>query len=123
MIQGFAHVALYTNRFEETIAFYKKAFDAEEKGIFMTDKRGTWLQIGDSILEIFEDASLPEGSFKHIAFFCDNVDQAYEKAISEGAISHVAPKDVCLDLKEKQELRIAFVKGINGEQIELCAHR
>lgn len=121
MIKGVAHVALYTDKFEATIEFYKNAFEAVELGYFRTSVRGTWLKIGESVLEIFESDKLPEGSFKHIALNCDDVDEAYRIAIENGATSHVEPKDICLDLDEKQELRIAFVKGINGEQIELCA--
>lgn len=121
MIKEIAHVGLYTDKFEETIDFYKRALDAEELGVFCTDKRGCWLQIGESILEIFESIPMPsEGSFKHVAFFCDSVEQSYEKAIANGAVSHMEPKNICLELKEKQEMRIAFVKGVNGEQIEFC---
>lgn len=124
MIKSFAHVALYTDKFEETIEFYKNAFNAMELGYFETDRRATWLGIGEDILEIFESNPLPsEGSFKHIAFMCDSVDETYNYALNHGALPYVEPKDICLDLNEKQELRIAFVKGINGEQIELCEKR
>lgn len=123
MIKGLAHVALYTDKFEDTNAFYKNAFGAKELGYFMTDKRGTWLLIGDAILEIFEDEAMPEGSFKHIALSCDSVDESYQIALEHGATAHVEPKDICLALDVPQELRIAFVKGINGEQIELCENR
>ena len=77
MIKGIAHVALYTNQFEATIAFYKNAFLATEEGYFCTDKRGVWLRIGESVLEIFEEEELPEGTFRHIAFWCDDVDESF----------------------------------------------
>ncbi|MCQ2521780.1 MAG: VOC family protein [Lachnospiraceae bacterium] len=123
MIKGFAHVALYTEQFEKTITFYKEAFGAEELGYFTTDRRGAWLGIGDSILEIFESERMPEGSFKHIALSCDNVDETYSKALLHGATKHVEPKNIELSLYEPRSLRIAFVKGINGEQIEFCEER
>lgn len=123
MIKGIAHVALYTDKFEETIVFYKNAFSAIEQGYFTTDRRGAWLKVGDSTLEIFESDKLPEGTFKHIAFLCDSVDETFEKALLGGATVHVEPKDIVLNLNDKKELRIAFVKGINGEQIELCEER
>lgn len=124
MVHGYAHAALYTDQFEETISFYERAFGAVSCGQFMTDVRGVWLKIGDSILEIFESEKLPsEGAFKHIALSCDSVDTLYAHAIKEGATEHVAPKDVCLEMDVPQKLRIAFVKGINGEQIELCEER
>lgn len=123
MVTGIAHTALYTDKFEETIDFYKKAFDAEDLGRFETAHKGVWLKIGDSILEIFEETPLPEGMFKHIAFSCDDVDATYAKALACGATPHVEPKDTVLAMNEPQYLRIAFVKGVSGEQIEFCAPR
>lgn len=117
MINGLAHVALYTNKFEETIDFYKRIFEGQEIERFYTDKRGCNMQLGSFIMEIFEvNQTLEDGVFKHIALSCDNVDEIYYKAISEGAEPYVAPKDVDM----KMIKRIAFVKGINKEQIEFC---
>ena len=121
MIRGIAHVALYTDRFEETVAFYKEAFDARELGAPDTARRGVWLGLGDSVIEIFESAPLPEGAFKHIALWCDNTDEAFERAVRGGAAAYVAPRDSVFG--GKKGLRLAFVKGINGEQIELCSER
>ena len=123
MVNGFAHAALYTDRFEDSIAFYIKAFGAEDLGRFETDKRGCWLKIGRDILEIFESGRMGEGAFKHIAIACDDVGELFEKAISCGASAHVMPKDILLDLAEPVSARIAFVRGINGEQIELFEQR
>lgn len=116
MINGLAHVALYTDKFEETIAFYKEALQASEINRFQTDKNGCNLQMGTFILEVFEvKEPTVDGSFKHIALSCDNVDEAYNYAISKGATPYIAPKDIHMKLNK----RIAFVKGINNEQIEL----
>lgn len=123
MVNGFAHIALYTDRFEETIAFYINAFGAVSLGRFMTDKRGCWLKIGSDILEIFESGHMGDGAFKHIAIACDDADLLFEKAISCGAAPHVMPKDIHLELTEPVSARIAFVRGINGEQIELFEQR
>lgn len=80
--------------------------------------------MGESILELFEKAGLePEGCFKHIALQCESVDESYNKALLAGAAVYVEPRDICLDFKEKHKLRIAFVTGINGEQVELCENR
>lgn len=119
MIKGFAHTALYTTKFKETINFYKEIFDAKEMGYFKTKTDACWLSVGDDILEIFNEESLGDGAFKHIAIECDNVDNLFEKALKCGAAPHVYPKDIVLALNEKVEARIAFIKGINGEQIEL----
>lgn len=119
MIKGFAHVALYTERFEETIEFYQKVFDAENLGFFETNVRACWLSVGGDVLEIFESEKYDDGSFKHIAIACDNVDELFNKALANGAQPHVYPKDISLDLIQKVNARIAFVKGLNDEQIEL----
>lgn len=123
MIKGFAHLAIYTNCFDDTLTFYENALEAENLGCFYTDKRGAWLKMGNFILEVFESEAMPEGSFKHVALFCDNVEDSMEKAVKYGATVHMQPKDIVLDLKEKKALHIAFIKGINGEQIELCQER
>lgn len=119
MIKGFGHVALYTNKFKETIEFYQTVFNGEMLGCFETAVKGCWLKMGKDILEIFESDEYIEGGFKHIAIACDNVDELFNYAINHGASEHVYPKDICLNLNEKVNARIAFVKGINGEQIEL----
>lgn len=119
MITGFAHAALYTTMFEETIEFYEKVFEAGNLGFFETNTRGCWLAIGEDILEIFESEKYGDGSFKHIAIACDDVDALFDKALRNGATPHVYPKDITLNLKQTVNARIAFIKGLNDEQIEL----
>lgn len=119
MVSGFGHVALYTNQFEKTIQFYEDVFDAKNLGCFKTNVRGCWLQIGKDILEIFEGEKRGEGVFKHIAVACDDVDALYNRALAYGALEHVQPKDIELALDQPIKARIAFIKGINDEQIEL----
>lgn len=122
-MKGFAHVALYTAKFEETIEFYQNVFDAENLGCFETNVKGCWLAVGDDVLEIFESEEYGDGCFKHIAIACDNVDELFEKALSKGATPHVQPKDITLHLNQTVNARIAFIKGVNGEQIELFEER
>lgn len=119
MTKGLAHVALYTNLFEETIQFYEDSFEAKNLGTFKTSVRGCWLAIGNDILEIFEGDTYCEGGFKHIAIACDDVEELFNKALGKGAEPHIYPKEVTLTLEKTVNAKIAFVKGINGEQIEL----
>lgn len=120
MIKGFAHIALYARNFDATIEFYQCAFGARQMGIFEADTRGCWLDVGGDILEIFEGNADCDGYFKHFAIACDDVDALYAKALECGAASHVEPKDIVLSLEDGPvHARIAFVKGPNGEQIEL----
>ena len=118
-IKGFAHCALYTSRLEETVRFYTEVFGARNLGYFQASTRGCWLQLGEDILEVFESDDLGCGCFKHIAIACDDVDGLYTHALACGAGPVVAPKDAVLALQEPVKARLAFVSGINGEEIEL----
>lgn len=118
-IKGFAHCALYVPRLEETVQFYEDVFGAENLGYFEASTRGCWLRIGEDILEIFYSEDLGTGSFKHIAIACDDVDALYERALAFGGGEMIAPKNAVLTLKEPVKARLAFVTGINGEEIEL----
>ena len=118
-VKGIAHCALYVPRLEETVQFYVDVFDAENMGYFQASSRGCWLQLGEDILEIFQSENLGTGCFKHIAIACDDVDAFFVRAIECGGSSLVEPKDAVLGLKAPVKVRLAFVTGINGEQIEL----
>ena len=119
MIKGFAHVALYTSKLEETIKFYEEVFDAKNLGIFQASNKGCWLEIGKDKLEVFESEDLGTGCIKHFAISCNNVDELYQKALNHGASRLVEPKAIYLALEIPVKARIAFIAGINGEQIEL----
>ena len=122
-IKGFAHCALYVPRLEETAQFYADVFGAENLGYFEASTRGCWLRIGEDVLEIFQSEELGTGCFKHIAIACDDVDALYERALAFGGGELLAPKDAVLELLEPVKVRLAFVTGINGEEIELfCIH-
>ena len=119
MVKGFAHCALYVPKLEETMKFYETVFGAENLGYFQADTRSCWLRLGEDILEIFQSGDLGTGCFKHIAIACDDVDGLYDRALTRGAGALVEPKDAVLELTEPVKARLAFVTGINGEEIEL----
>lgn len=124
LVKGIGHVALYTDKFDETIKFYEQAFDAENLGRFGTNPVGCWLKIGPDILEIWESEKLPtDGTFKHIAIATDNVDELHKKVLSLGAVEESAPADAILNFDEQVTIRYSFVRGINGEQIELICKK
>ena len=118
-VNGFAHCALYVPRLEETVQFYETVFGAKNLGYFQASTRGCWLRLGEDILEIFQSGDLGTGCFKHIAIACDDVDALYDRALSFGGGALIAPKDAVLELTEPVKARLAFVTGINGEEIEL----
>lgn len=119
MVRGFAHGALYTSKLMKTVQFYIDVFGAESLGFFQAASKGCWLKIGKDILEIFEGRDLGDGCFKHIALDCDDVDALYSRALEYGGEALAAPKEIELPLNPPVKARIAFVRGINAEQIEL----
>ena len=59
-----------------------------------------------------------------MAFAVENVDEAYERALAAGAKPLIAPKDMPLESSPKRiTLRLAFVEGPDGEQIEFCKEK
>jgi len=119
MVKGIAHCALYVSRMEETVQYYINVFGAENLGYFQASSRGCWLKLGEDVLEIFHSDDLGTGCFKHIAIACDDVDSLYNRALEYGGTSLVEPKNAVIGLKDPVNVRLAFVTGINGEQIEL----
>ncbi len=130
LIKGirYAHVAIVAKDFEKSLAFYQAlGFTpyvswGEGKGKIML------LDIGDgSKLELFakgSDEYSPMGKWLHVAFAVENVDEAYERALAAGAKPLIAPKDMPLESSPKRiTLRLAFVEGPDGEQIEFCKEK
>lgn len=121
---GFHHIALKANDFEKSVEFYKALGLKEMVGWGEGDKRIAMFDLGDGgRIELFaggNDADFPaEGKYMHFAMCCDDVDEAYKIALSAGATEYKPPKTVPLDsYPEKIAIRIAFVLGPSGEQLE-----
>jgi glyoxylase I family protein len=121
---GFHHVAIRAYDFEKTLAFYKEALGYERVyGWGTSPKRIALLGIGDgNYTEVLEgrpaDEIIPEGAILHYAVRVADADAAYARAIAGGAVSVSAPRTLDLDGDRVVTIRIAFVKGLDGEVIE-----
>lgn len=120
---GFHHVALRAYDFEATVRFYTEGLGFKERfGWGEGPKQVVLLDTGDgNYLEVFaggDSPERPEGAFFHIAFRSEDVDGAVKAAVEAGAVITVEPKDVVLQGNPPTPVRIAFVKGLNGESIE-----
>ena len=120
---GFHHVALRANDFEATVRFYTEGLGFVPRHSWGEgDKRIVLLDTGDgNYLEVFAGGSgepKPEGSYFHVAFRTDDVEAAVAAAQQAGAVVTVETKDVVLGDNPPTPVRIAFVKGLNGEIIE-----
>ena len=120
---GFHHIGLKARDFEKSLQFYKALgmtciarWENAAGPIAMLD-------FGDGgRIELFGDGGdeySENGKWVHLALAVADVSAAYETALAIGAQPHSAPRD--LDLKAEPAditIRIAFVKGPDGEVIE-----
>ena len=119
---GVHHIALRVKDYNKSFKLYTEGFGFKlayawgEKA-----ERVCLLDIGDgSYLELFDggDDSV-QGNFWHLAFKTTDVDTAFKNAIANGAIADKEPFDTVINaVPEKIHVRIAFVKGFDGELLE-----
>ncbi len=123
----FAYTIIYVHNVEATLHFYIKAFgctlrflhDSKEYGELET--QGVTLAFASESLvtsnvETFEkNSSSKKPAGFEIAFTTDNVQQAYEHALSSGAHSLLSPTQ-----KPWGQL-VAYVRDINGIIVEICS--
>lgn len=120
---GFHHAAINAADFDKTVDFYVRGLGFKPVRDWSNEtKKACMIDIGDGgMLEIFSggDSLIPEKEkWLHIAFSVDDTDAAYEAALAAGATSHMAPKDLVIQAETPLPVRIAFVRGLNGELLE-----
>ena len=120
---GFHHVAIKAHNFERTVKFYTEGLGFKQRfGWGEGDRRAVLLDTGDgNYLEVFAggpDELKPVGTILHIALRTNNVDEAVAAAVTAGAVLTIEPRDVVLGDNPPTPVRIAFVKGFDGEEIE-----
>lgn len=122
---GMGHMAIGATNFDKSLAFYEALGCRLYTMWGETGKRIALLDIGDgSKVELFERPNLvhtQDGPFIHLAFSVQNVDEAYNQALKAGATPDKPPYELPLDSHPlKIALRVAFVKGPDGETLEFC---
>lgn len=120
---GFAHMAVGAADFDKSMAFYKALGLTVYAQWGEGDSRIALLDMGDgSKLELFAKPGMPvseDGPWLHFAFAVQNVEEAYEIALKAGAKPYKPPVEMELNAQpNKMTLRVAFVKGPNGEELE-----
>ena len=122
------HIALRAKDYDASVGFYRDALGMSIKGEWgKMGERACMLTVGNGgIVELYEGGTqdLPEdyetrnGSFFHLAIAVDDVDAAYHKALAAGGIVHIEPTDNVIDSQPPMPIRMAFVRGLNGELLE-----
>lgn len=123
MKNGFHHVALSAADLDKTIAFYQQAFNFTVVRRWGEEKPAAMLDMGDgSLLEVFSggDTSADgQSKWLHFAVATDDTDLCYKRALEAGGTSHMEPTDIVIQSNPPLSARIAFVRGVNSELIEI----
>lgn len=120
---GFHHIGLKYSDLARSLTFYR-ALGLQEVV--------RWGEVGQEIVMLAMDDGgrielLPQGEeefseqgkWLHFAMRTEDVDGMYEKAVAAGARPLTPPNTLPLDSSpKKMSIRIAFVKGPDGEEIE-----
>jgi len=120
---GIHHLALSSADYDKSLKFYIDGLGFEKVAEWGEGaSRACLLDIGNgSHFEIFANGSAnPEKDVKfvHFAFSTTNPDGAYENALAAGAASHMIPTTLDIPATPPLPVRIAFVKGPDGELLE-----
>ncbi|MDY8022585.1 VOC family protein [Paenibacillus polymyxa] len=136
-VKGLAHVAIQARDYQETIAFYTEvlgfkrghhwslpSFQIQEASMLISPDQRTCLEIFDNDAVIpaqgkkaASEQDIAHGALLHLAFYVDNVDEIYQKALAHGARTFVEPKQLTLG-EPPLVVTNALVHSPNGEVIE-----
>jgi catechol 2,3-dioxygenase-like lactoylglutathione lyase family enzyme len=132
---GLAHVALFTDKYEDTIKFYTKIFPfvlvKELIEVRKDDASGFFplkyalIKLNDLYIEIMESADKRnfnniEGAVHHIGIKVADIDKALDFLLKRGFSASTFPEiNVNTTLYPGKTFRAASTKGINGEIINL----
>ena len=121
---GFHHVGLKASDYDRSRAFYTALGMKEVLSWGEGERAISLYDIGDGgKIEIFANGGeeyASNGKWIHFAFKVDDVDAAYTNALAAGATVMTPPKTVELASRPYlATIRVAFVYGPDGEQIEL----
>ena len=126
-IKGIHHVAIKVKDFDRTFALYTQVFGmAPCMAWGEGDGRAAMLDCGEgACVELFagrKENTLCEGMWMHLALKVTDVDGAYAAALKAGCTSQMEPKSIDIESRPcLTPVRIAFVKGFDGEVIEFFA--
>ncbi|GHV12640.1 hypothetical protein FACS1894219_05940 [Clostridia bacterium] len=120
---GVHHIALTSADIDRSLKFYTEGLGFKVTATWGEGTgRAALLDIGNGIhFEIFNNGtadSEQNSRFAHVALATTDPDSVYKAAIAAGATSHIEPKDVEIPASPVISVRLAFVKGPDGEVLE-----
>lgn len=126
-VNGFHHIAIKASDFDKSVEFYKALGLTERVRWGEGDNRAVMLNMGDGgLIEIFAGGNKREKTadetnehWLHLAMKVEDVEYAYNTALSSGAKERTQPITVSPDGAEPSiNMQVAFVYGPDGEIIE-----
>ena len=120
---GVHHIAISASDFNRSMKFYTEGLGFRQTAAWGEgDQRAALLDIGNGVcIELFANGTKEAQTNEkivHLAFSTTDPDSAYKNALDAGAISHMEPFDVTIPSEPPLPVRIAFVKGPDGEVLE-----
>jgi len=123
---GFHHVAIFATDFDKSLDFYTVGLGFKPILAWGTENnRAVMLDIGDGgCIELFAGVKVSKihdemaGEWLHFAISTDDAEGAYNAAIEAGAKTQMPPTDLIIPSTPPLPVKIAFVKGPDGEVIE-----
>lgn len=121
MIKGIHHVSMKAStpeQYETAKHFYNSVLNLP---VVHEWPEGVMFDTGNGYVEIFNTGKedLPMGVIRHFAFATDHVDELVEITRKLGHKVIIEPRDVTLMSDPPFPIRIAFIEGPLGEEIEL----
>jgi glyoxylase I family protein len=121
---GFHHVSMSVKDLDKSIKFYSEGLGFTERFSWgKLPRRTVLMDTGDgNYFEISKGDpthTYGEGIFRHLALRVDDCKAVLELARKAGAEVTVEARDATLSSNQPIQIRIAFIKGPDGELIEL----
>lgn len=119
-ISGIHHVSMHCaagEEYEKVLHFY---CDVLGLTILREWEGGVMLEAGSTLLEIFPKGNgvYAMGAIRHFAFTVEDVDALASAVQAAGYEVLIAPKDVVIPSNPPLHARVAFCRGVLGEEIE-----
>jgi len=136
-VKGLSHVAIQARDYKATITFYIEvlgfkvghhwslpSFQIKEASMLISPDQRTCIEIFDNDAVIpaqgkkaLSQKDIAHGALLHFAFYVENVDKMFEKALAHGAKAFVEPDNLSLG-EPPLLIRNAIIHSPNGEIIE-----
>lgn len=136
-VKGLSHVAIQAKAYKATIHFYTEvlgfklghswslpSFQIKEASMLISPDGKTCIEVFDNDAVIpaqgkkaMSEEDIAHGAMLHFAFYVDDVDDIFQKALAHGAKAFIEPAHLTLG-EPPLHIKNAIIHSPNGEVIE-----